>query len=307
MKLATFIRNSTTETYWGFYLNGKLYPVNHMDFPDTLLAALNDWNLWYPALRLIEGKIEKTGFDGISFAENEIVYLPVIPNPPSFRDFYAFEQHVKSARQLRKLEMIPEWYEIPVFYFSNHRNFIGDGVPLVKPAQTEELDFELEIGCVISKLGRNISPDVARSFIAGYTIINDWSARDIQRQEMRVGLGPAKGKDFATGMGPFLVTPDSLMQLQTEKSHNLEMRAYKNGVLISKGNFSDITYSFSDMIARASENTTLYPGDILGSGTVGTGCILELRPENTDGWLKSGDTMRLEIDELGSLENKIIE
>jgi 2-keto-4-pentenoate hydratase/2-oxohepta-3-ene-1,7-dioic acid hydratase in catechol pathway len=146
----------------------------------------------------------------------------------------------------------------------------------------------------------------AGDYIAGYSILNDWSARDMQREEMKVGLGPAKGKDFATGMGPYLVTPDELSAFKKNKGFDLRMTARKNGQVISEGNWVDIHYSFEEMIVRASQEVTLFPGDVLGSGTVGTGCILEVRPENTDGWLQQGDVVELEIEKLGILKNKII-
>ena len=198
-----------------------------------------------------------------------------------------------------------EWYEIPVFYFSNHHVFSGHKAEVKKPAYTEELDFELEIACIIGKKGKNISASEAEQYIAGYSILNDWSARDIQRKEMKVGLGPAKGKDFASSIGPFLVTPEELQKYQKDKGFDLKMTARKNGKTISNGNWSDIHFSFSEMIARASDEVTLYPGDILGSGTVGSGCILELGAENTNGWLQAGDLLELEVEELGILTNRI--
>jgi len=186
-----------------------------------------------------------------------------------------------------------------VFYFSNPNALVGHLQTVFYPEGTEELDFELELAVIIAKGGKNIAAEDAESYIAGYTIMNDWSARDWQRQEMKLGLGPAKGKDFATSLGPALVTSDVLSDT------GLTMTASINGKEVSRGNSADLTHSFAAMIERASRNAELLPGDVIGSGTVGTGCILELGAENVGGWLKRGDTVRLEIEGLGFLENKI--
>lgn len=245
-----------------------------------------------------------------SFAQRliETRLLSPLPQPRSFRDFYAFEEHVKTARGRRGLDMVPEWYDFPVFYFSNHNAFLGPDADIERPSYTEWLDYELEIACIIGKEGRNIKPEQAHEYIAGFTILNDWSARDIQREEVKVGLGPAKGKDFATSMGPYLLTLDELSDVYdpSRGRWSLEMVARINGQELSRGNFSTIYFSFGDLIARASDGVTLYPGDVIGSGTVGTGCILEL---GTDAhrWLQPGDTVELEIERLGTLRNKITE
>ncbi len=228
-----------------------------------------------------------------------------LPFPRSFRDFYAFEQHVKQARENRGLGMIPEWYEIPVFYFSNHLAIKGPGEAIVKPKECNWLDYELEIACIIGKEGRNISADQADEHIFGYCILNDWSARDLQRKEMKVGLGPAKGKDFSTSIGPWIVTKDELEPLKVGKGFDLTMKAIVNGRPLSEGNMKDLFYSFGEMIERASAGVTLYPGEMIGSGTVGSGCILELG-DQVHRWLKPGDRVKLEIDHLGVLQNEII-
>ncbi|MDP5276751.1 fumarylacetoacetate hydrolase family protein [Chengkuizengella axinellae] len=236
----------------------------------------------------------------------EVTLSAPIPNPPSVRDFYAFEEHVKTARGRRGLTVVPEWYEIPVFYFTNHKAIKGPEEKIEKPKHCSKLDFELELACVIGKKGRDIAADQAEQHIFGYTIMNDWSARDIQAKEMKVGLGPAKGKDFATSLGPYIVTPDELEQYKVGDRYELQMTAKVNGQQISNGNFSSIYYSFAEMIERASQNTTLYPGEIIGSGTVGTGCILELGTE-IHRWLEPGDIVELEITGLGKLKNIIVE
>ncbi|HEX7077482.1 MAG TPA: fumarylacetoacetate hydrolase family protein [Candidatus Eisenbacteria bacterium] len=229
---------------------------------------------------------------------------PPVAHPPSIRDFYAFEGHVKTARSRRGLAVPPEWYEFPVFYFSNPGALVGPGAPVPKPSFTEALDYELEIACVIGKRARNVAPDAWREVVAGFTILNDWSARDVQRREMAVGLGPAKGKDFATSLGPAVVTLDELESRRRGERFDLAMEARVNGGVLSRGNVSDLHWTFGQMIARASEDVYLFPGDVIGSGTVGTGCILELGTD-VHRWLLPGDEVTLEIDLLGSLTNTI--
>ena len=236
---------------------------------------------------------------------DEVRLVAPLPRPPSLRDFYAFEQHVATASRNRGRDVPPAWYELPVFYFGNHSAIYGPnaGVPIPR---TEALDYELEIACVIGRAGRDIAVEDAEEYIAGYTIMNDWSARDIQREEVSVGLGPAKGKDFATSLGPWLVTPDELELFALgDGRYNLSMVARVNGVERSRGNFRDIYYTFAQMIARASRDAVLYPGDVLGSGTVGSGCLLELTAGQGP-WLAEGDEVELEISGLGILRNQIV-
>lgn len=233
-------------------------------------------------------------------------WLPPVPDPRSFRDFYAFEQHVKTCRTKRGQDMIPTWYEIPVFYFSNAGSLKGHQEPVKKPASTNELDFELEVACIIGEEVQDVSGDGAENAIFGFVILNDLSARDLQRQEMKCMLGPAKGKDFASAVGPWVVTKDELADRRVGPGrYDLTMVARKNGREISRGNFKNITHDFTKLIERASRDVTLFKGDLIGSGTVGTGCILELGSETTDGWLEPGDTIELEIDRLGVLTTPI--
>lgn len=229
-----------------------------------------------------------------------------LPRPSSIRDFYAFEAHTKTARRNRGLDVVPEWYEIPVFYFTNHQAVIGPEASMKRPSHTSCLDYELELACVIGREGRDISVTSADAYIFGYCIFNDWSARDLQMQETKVGLGPAKGKDFATSMGPYIVTPDELAPYQNGDRFNLDMTAKVNGRLLSQGNFNDIYYSFHQMIARASDAATLFPGDVIASGTVGSGCILELGTA-VHRWLEPGDEVELAITGLGVLRNRVID
>jgi fumarylacetoacetate (FAA) hydrolase len=236
---------------------------------------------------------------------DEVRLVAPLPRPPSLRDFYAFEQHVAAANRNRGRAVPPAWYELPVFYFGNHSAIYGPNASVPIP-RTEALDYELEIACVIGRAGRDIAAEDAEEYIAGYTIMNDWSARDIQREEMSVGLGPAKGKDFATSLGPWLVTPDELELFALgDGRYNLPMIARVNGVERSRGNFRDIYYTFAQMIARASRDASLYPGDVLGSGTVGSGCLLELTAGQGP-WLAEGDEVELEITGLGILRNQIV-
>jgi len=210
---------------------------------------------------------------------------PVL-HPPSVRDFYAFEQHVKTAREARGSQVPKEWYEIPVFYFSNPAAIYGPEQDVPYPEGTAELDYELEVAAIVGAEGR----------IGGFTVMNDWSARDLQRAEMRVGLGPAKGKDFATSLGPIVVTPDEF------DGSEAEMVARVNGEERSRGNLRDLYHSWDAIVAQAARNTRLRPGDVLGSGTVGTGCILE----HGDGrWLQRGDVVELEIEGIGVLRNTV--
>ncbi len=237
--------------------------------------------------------------------------LAPTPEPPSVRDFYVFEQHVKASRARRGLDMIPEWYEIAVFYFSNPAAIQGPEEDIAYPDDTNELDFELEIACVIGQAGRDIPAAEASRYIAGYMVMNDWSARDIWRTyEAKLSMGPAKAKDFATSLGPWLVTPDELADRRqgdgaTER-YDLTMLGRVNGKEVSRGNAKDMFYTFGQIIERASRHVTLKPGDVIGSGTVGTGCIFELGPENVP-WLRPGDVIEMEIERLGVLRNTIVE
>ncbi len=211
---------------------------------------------------------------------------PVL-HPPSVRDFYAFEQHVKTARALRGQDVPPEWYEIPVFYFTNPAAVYGPEDEIPYPLDTKELDYELEVAAIIGAEGK----------IGGFTIMNDWSARDLQRAEMKVGLGPSKGKDFATSLGPVVVTPDEF------DGGGGTMLARVNGEERSRGNVADMHHSWDAIVAHAARNTRLRPGDVLGSGTVGTGCIRE----HGDGrWLKRGDVVELEVEGIGILRNQVV-
>ena len=301
--------------------------------PDTLLGFLRATPDFVESARRVISALAALPAEqlitlepGLAYPEGEVQFRAPIPEPPSVRDFYAFEQHVKTAREKRNLKMIPEWYEIPVFYFSNPAAISGPDDPIAYPKGTEWLDYELEIACVIGKAGKDIPVEEAADYIAGYTIMNDWSARDVQRKEMLMSLGPAKGKDFATSLGPWLVTPDELAARRTgsgtSERYDLTMLTRVNGQELSRGNFKDIYYSFPQLIAHASQNVWLKPGDVIGSGTVGTGCLLELAPpiptlpadqrppapisREQLRWLQRGDVVELEIEGLGVIKNTIV-
>jgi fumarylacetoacetate (FAA) hydrolase len=240
-----------------------------------------------------------------AFKAGDVILQPLLKRASSFRDFYAFEQHVKTARSNRGLAMIEEWYEMPVFYFSNPAVIHADYADVSIPPLSQWMDYELEIGAIIGQEINDLTIENAEEAIAGYCVLNDWSARDLQKKEMRVGLGPAKGKDFATSLSSWLVTPDEFPTYRQGKGYDLKMTATVNGKLFSSGNWKDIHYSFAEMLVHASRGVKLYPGDLIGSGTVGTGCILELGADKCGGWLKSGDLVELEIEQLGKLTNRI--
>jgi fumarylacetoacetate (FAA) hydrolase len=246
---------------------------------------------------------------GLAHPLADVTLRTPVPDPPTLRDFYAFEQHVKAARARRNAGMIPEWYQIAVFYFSNTSALLGTDEPLVYPRASQELDFELEMAAVIGRAGQDIPANEASAYIAGYMVMNDWSARDLQRAEMVMNLGPAKGKDFATSLGPWLVTPDELAEHRVgegkDERYDLAMTGSINGDALTHANAREVYFSFPQMIERASQHVRLRPGDIIGSGTCGTGCILELGTERHR-WLQPGDDVRMRIEGLGELRTRII-
>ncbi len=254
-----------------------------------------------------------TEADGIVLHDSgDVQLLSPVPRPTSMRDGYAFRQHVEAARRNRGVAMIPEFDQIPIFYFTNHLAVFGQGDIDVQPMHLGKLDFELEVAVVIGKQGRNISAAQADEYVAGYTIMNDWSARELQMHEMTLNLGPAKGKDFATSLGPWLVTKDELagkrIPGENGELYDLSMKAFVNGTQVSEGNVRDMSWTFAQIIERASYGVTLHPGDVIGSGTCGTGCFLELNGSKVFSepwWLQDGDTVELSVDLLGTLKNKV--
>jgi fumarylacetoacetate (FAA) hydrolase len=251
-------------------------------------------------------QLKGAGRARVGYSIEDVILLPPIIRPLGMRDFYSFEAHVKTAWENKGKKVPQEWYQFPVFYFTNPNAIYGPDHAVPMPKSTEALDYELEVACVIGTPGADISTDEAEGHIFGYTIFNDWSARDLQRLEMRVGLGPAKGKDFASSLGPWIVTPDELADRATARPgvFDLQMTAKVNQQERSRGNWNDIHYSFGEMIARASEDVLLLPGEVIGSGTVGSGSLLELT-SGEGPWLKPGDVVELEIEMLGVLRNVV--
>jgi fumarylacetoacetate (FAA) hydrolase len=248
--------------------------------------------------------------DDLALDPEALRFGPPILEPPSVRDFYAFETHVKTV-WTRRGGGIPEaWYRLPVFYFSNTSEIRGPGDPVHAPRGCRELDFELEIAALVDTPARDLAADRAEDAIGGFTIFNDWSARDLQRDETTVRLGPAKGKDFATSIGPWLVTPDELAGLRAGKAYDFAVTARiddgRTDREISHGNLRDIQFSFGEMLARASADVRLRPGDLIGSGTVGTCCLLEVGQERFGRWLEPGDTVTLAVERLGELRTPIV-
>jgi fumarylacetoacetate (FAA) hydrolase len=271
----------------------------------ALAAVVQDWH---------RAAGSPTAYDGTVLAHRaeDVELLAPVPRPTSMRDGYAFRQHVEAARRNRGVEMIPEFDLFPVFYFTNHQAVTGPGPVDVMEQHLNRLDFELECAIVIGREGRNISSANADEHIAGYMVMNDWSARALQMEEMKLSLGPAKGKDFATSIGPWLVTKDELAERRVPGEagdrYDLVMTTTVNGREVSRGNLKDMTWTFAQIIERASYGVTLHPGDVIGSGTVGTGCFLELNGSKVYDpawWLKPGDTVVCDIERLGVLENTV--
>jgi fumarylacetoacetate (FAA) hydrolase len=273
-------------------------------------AGPQAWLAAQQVIRSLEGEqasaLRGSGRQPVGWEVSQVKLLPPLPRPMSVRDFYAFEDHVASAWAARGREIPEAWYEFPVFYFSNANASFGPEEPIAIPLYSKALDYELEVACVVGQPGRDIPLERAGAFVFGYTIFNDWSARDVQRRETEVGLGPAKGKDFASSFGPAIVTPDELEDKATERPgvFDLVMTARVNGEERSRGNWKDLHYSFGEMIARASAEVFLLPGEIIGSGTVGSGSLLELTGGKGP-WLKAGDVVELEVERLGVLRNPI--
>ena len=256
---------------------------------------------------VLEGFQPRDQDDDAVLDEADLVFGPPILRPPSLRDFYAFEGHVATMWQRRDQSVPEAWYRLPIFYFSNVSEIRGPGEAVWAPRGSSELDFELEVCALVDTSAVDLPANRAEEAIGGYMILNDWSARDLQRDETTVRLGPAKGKDFASSIGPWLVTPDELADARRGPGYDLEMTARVGDVEISQGRWSDAQFSFGQMLERASADVRLRPGDLLGSGTVGTGCLLEVREETLGRWLEPGDEVVLAIDRLGELASPVVE
>ncbi len=321
MKLVSYITEGRDQL--AFLVDGFLYDCDliHPELPNSMNMFLQYWDDMFPIAKETEaaikgGRISQS--QGISL--DSIKLLAPIPFPTSCRDGYAFKQHVAAARRNRKVEMIPEFDQYPIFYFTNHQSIQGPGEIKCMTDHFEKLDFELEAAIVICKQGRNIRAEDADEYIGGLMIMNDMSARRLQMEEMLLNLGPAKGKDFSTVIGPCLVTLDELTAFEvapqdghTGKAWNLAMKCRVNGTQVSEGNMADMHWTFAEIIERCAYGVDIHPGDIIGSGTVGTGCFLELNgtgklnnPDYPEQWLQEGDTIEMEIEGLGKLSNTIV-
>jgi 2-keto-4-pentenoate hydratase/2-oxohepta-3-ene-1,7-dioic acid hydratase in catechol pathway len=290
MRWATYLSPTDGAEHAGVVIDGVLHGLRD---PARLLDVLGH----------LPDAAEQAVADPLDvLAEADAELRAPIPVPPSIRDFMAFEEHVVTSMRAIGQELDPSWYEIPVFYFTNPAAVHGPRDDVAISPGSAMFDYELEVAAVIGTAGADLDPETAAGHVAGYTILCDWSARDLQMAEMKLGLGPAKGKDSATSLGPYLVTPDELGAL------DLGMRASVNGVPYSAGRLGDLYWSFGQLLAYASRGTRLVPGDVIGSGTVGTGCILELsRVHGAERYpyLAPDDVVRCEVDGLGAIESRI--
>jgi fumarylacetoacetate (FAA) hydrolase len=328
MKLVTYFDPETKHALAGALVDGCVVnlqtastwaagarDLSREQVPESLLEIIYAGPETWDYLRSVIDEVARAGQPAqLKGSGHRPVGLPVAQvhllapiHPMSLRDGYAFEQHVKTANANRGREVPEEWYQFPVFYFTNITTPLGPDSPVACPRYSEALDFELEVAAIVGTAGHDLLPDEAAKHIFGYTIFNDWSARDIQRTEMKIGLGPAKGKDFASAFGPCIITPDELADRATDKPgvYDLAMSARVNGETVSNGNFKDMYWSFGDILARASDEVTLFPGEVIGSGTVGTGCLLELT-KGQGPWLKPGDVVEMEIERIGVLRNTVV-
>jgi len=318
MKLVTHRYNGTEQL--AILNDSNLYNLQSIDpsFPSTMKEFLAQWEAFIDKAKEADKACKEGKHTADADFKNADVMAPV-PYPASCRDGYAFRQHVASARRNRKVDMIPEFDQYPIFYFTNHQAIQGPGDIVCMPDHFQKLDFELEAAVVVCKKGRNIKATEADNYIGGYMIMNDFSARTLQMEEMLLNLGPAKGKDFSTAIGPMLVTPDELepyrvpcKENHTGSSFHLIMKCKVNGVLVSAGSVGDMDWTFAEILERCAYGVDIMPGDVIGSGTVGTGCFLELNgtgllqdPNYKVQWLKEGDVVEMEIEELGLLKNTI--
>jgi fumarylacetoacetate (FAA) hydrolase len=317
MKLVSYLKAG--EIQLGAIVHEGLYNLQSVNenLPKNIIDFFQSGN---ELIQQTEKQLSKIADKSLSIAPvKDFTLLAPVPRPTSCRDGYAFRQHVESARRNRGVEMIKEFDQYPIFYFTNHNAVQGPGDVYCMPDHFQQLDFELEVAIVIGKEGRNIKAKDADAYIAGFTIMNDLSARKLQMEEMLLNLGPAKGKDFSTVIGPWLVTPDELStylvpakQGHVGNNYNLSMKCWVNDILVSEGNVKDMDWTFAEIIERCSYGVTIFPGDVIGSGTVGTGCFLELNgtgklhnPNYEPQWLQANDTVKMTIDGLGTLVNTI--
>jgi fumarylacetoacetate (FAA) hydrolase len=237
--------------------------------------------------------------------DGEVTLSVPLKSVNQIRDFYAFEEHAMNSRKTRGLDMIKEWYEIPIYYYTNKDALIPGDSKIKKPSFTEQLDLEVEIGIVIGKDGKNIKRENALDYIYGLTLMNDWSARDLWKSESKLNLGPSKSKDFATSIGPYITTISELLPLWNGKSFDIEVESYINGIRFSKSNMKDIYFSVGQMLEYCSMDSQVKMGDIIMTGTFPGGCIFEKAKAETK-WLNKGDNIEIKSNVLGSLKNEVI-
>ena len=255
---------------------------------------------------LVDGFTPRDEDDEAVLDGSSLRFGPPVLRPPSIRDGYGFQGHVGTMWSRRGADIPEAWFRLPIFYFSNPSEIRGPDDPIWAPRDSEELDYELEVAALIDTPAIDLAPERAEEAFGGYTVFGDWSARDLQRDETAVRLGPAKGKDFASSFGPWLVTPDELVDRRAGRGFDLAMVARVNGVETSRGRWSDAVHGLADLAARASADVHLRPGDLLGSGTVGGGCLLEVREATIGRYLEPGDVVELEVERLGVLRHPIV-
>lgn len=319
MKLVTYTFQNKLDL--GIYHNGSIWSLKGLNanLPDNMRDFLNGGETFMAEAHRLNAEVINGSVSLAPVSETEVKLEAPVPNPTSCRDGYAFRQHVAAARRNRKVPMIEEFDQYPIFYFTNHNAIQGPGEILCMPDHFNKLDFELEAAIVVGKKGRNIKAEEADAYIAGYMIMNDMSARTLQMEEMLLNLGPAKGKDFSTVIGPYFVTPDELEPYKISakpghvgNSYDLFMKCWVNGALVSEGSVGDMDWTFAEILERCAYGVDILPGDVIGSGTVGTGCFLELNgtgllndPNFKPQWLQDGDVVEMEITGLGKLSNTI--
>lgn len=320
MKFVTYKNQHATEV--GIIVNNQIYPLNQINnqIPSKMSDMLLDWDNQLLHSKEVESQILSGQHSELATALESADLLAPVPNPTSCRDGYAFRQHVAAARRNRGVPMIAEFDQYPIFYFTNHNAIMGPGAIPCMPDHFQKLDFELEVAVVLGKRGRNVKAENADDYIAGFMIMNDMSARTLQMEEMLLNLGPAKGKDFSTVIGPWLVTPDELEAYKVPAkpghvghSYDLKMSCHVNGIQVSAGSVGDMDWTFAEIIERCAYGADIFPGDVIGSGTVGTGCFLELNgtgllndPNFKPQWLQAGDIVTMDITGLGHLSNTIV-
>lgn len=317
MKLVTFF-NEARESRIGWLVGDQVVDMQlaHSGLPTDMLDFIDQHEKYF-------GLIGELGEVKPHYSLAEVTLRAPLPNPRSFRDYIGFEMHMQNASRSFGHKIGQVWYQMPIFYFTNHQAVLGPEDEVRRPEKETKLDIELEMACIIGKRGSDIKAEEARPYIFGYTVFNDWTARAIQKVEMEVPLGPHKGKDFANAIGPCIVTADELEpyrepfnadvfqdpirvpDVQMDR-FNLAMKGRINGTTVCEGNYNTVYYTFEQMIERASENgVNLMPGDILGSGTVGWGSLIENK-FSVHRPLEPGDIVELEIEGIGILRNKVI-